>query len=728
MLKPKVSVIIPVYNVEEYIVKCLNSVINQTLKDIEIICINDGSTDNSYAILKELAQQDDRIILINKENEGQGIARNIGIEQARGEYISFVDPDDTINPDMLKSMYEQGKNLNSDIVFCDILYLQEWSGKVWKYQFLQKAESSVKMVPISLPSGTNIDKKDIYQTLLVSPCYSCNRIYKTELLKSYNIKYSSIRCFEDVIFILKSYVVAERISYIDTPFYYYLLRKTSTLRSLKQRHLQLLSVIREIHDYISEKGLSDILALNFSYFVTMNALWGGWNSTQEVKKVFASELKKYLTKKDYRLFKKKLRLGSKFKNQIQKIISIRNKDNHKVFNFLGIKFKFKHFKGELKKEDLYIQKIKKNYNKFPSDSYILFDCLHDNTVENIDAYSLFLSMRKQNLNAYYVLLKDTPLYRHLEAENNLENIIPLENSSRECPGEFVKTIYEYLLKAKAVITSFGENSSKINKFFKDFPYWQYIFIQHGPTFLKESVMNKGYLYPEKFDKFLICSEQEKAIFNKYGWSDDKLICCGLPRWDLLNENEQVNEKSILMMFTWRDINILQFENSKYKHNLLKFLQNSELHDLLRKNNIKLYFANHHAFAANRGINFTIEDSENIKIIDNCEISKYIKQCSCLITDFSSVAFDFMFQDKPVLYYLLDFQDKNLNKYESKDLERFEYKKFIMPNVFYDEKDVINKLKFYIENNFAIEKENKNKYDKFFYEKEDIRSKLIEAIK
>lgn len=398
-----------------------------------------------------------------------------------------------------------------------------------------------------------------------------------------------------------------------------------------------------------------------------------------------------------------------------------------MFNLFGVKFKFKYLKGEAGKEDLYIKKLVKNQKKYTRDSYLLFDCLHDNTAECIDAYSLFLSMREQNLKAYYVLLKDTPLYRKLEAENNLENIIPLENSSKQFAGEFVKTIYEPLLRTKAVITSFGENSPKINKFFKDFPYWQYIFIQHGTIFMKESIMYNGYLYPNKFDKFLICSEQEKKIFNKYGWPDEKLIQCGLPRWDLLNTSEPAAEKSILVMFTWRELNILQFENSEYRKNILKFLENPKLHHLLQENNIKLYFAHHHALAKNNGIDFKIASNSNLQIIDNTEISKYIKQASCLITDFSSVAFDFMFQNKPVLFYLLDSEDKNLNKYERKDIERFEYKKCLLPNVFYKEDEVLDKLKFYITNDFNLEPQNEVEYRKFFYTKEDIRKKLISAL-
>ena len=107
---PKVSIIIPVYNVEQYLPKCLDSIINQTLKDIEIICINDGSIDNSLSILKEYASKDDRIIIIDKENEGQGIARNLGIKKAKGKYIGFVDPDDWVDIQMFEKCIIKHKN------------------------------------------------------------------------------------------------------------------------------------------------------------------------------------------------------------------------------------------------------------------------------------------------------------------------------------------------------------------------------------------------------------------------------------------------------------------------------------------------------------------------------------------------------------------------------------------------------------------------------------------
>ena len=114
----KVSIIVPVYNVEKYLRQCVDSIVNQSLKEIEIICINDGSTDNSLQILEGYAQRDKRIKIINKRNEGLSTARNTGMEYATGEYIGFVDSDDFINEKMYENLYKNAKSNKSDIVMC----------------------------------------------------------------------------------------------------------------------------------------------------------------------------------------------------------------------------------------------------------------------------------------------------------------------------------------------------------------------------------------------------------------------------------------------------------------------------------------------------------------------------------------------------------------------------------------------------------------------------------
>ena len=122
---PKVSVIIPVYNTSKYLNQCLESIQNQTFTDFEAICINDGSTDSSLEILKEFASKDDRFIIINKKNEGQGIARNLGIQQANGEYIIFIDSDDWLETEGLEKAYKKIKEDSADILIFDFYFFSD---------------------------------------------------------------------------------------------------------------------------------------------------------------------------------------------------------------------------------------------------------------------------------------------------------------------------------------------------------------------------------------------------------------------------------------------------------------------------------------------------------------------------------------------------------------------------------------------------------------------------
>ena len=121
-LRKKVSVIVPVYNSENYLRQCLDSLVYQTLNDIEIIAVNDGSTDNSAIILEEYALKfPDKIRQFNQENKGQACARNFGLQQAKGEYIGFVDSDDSVALDLFEKMYQLARSEKADLVECDFL-------------------------------------------------------------------------------------------------------------------------------------------------------------------------------------------------------------------------------------------------------------------------------------------------------------------------------------------------------------------------------------------------------------------------------------------------------------------------------------------------------------------------------------------------------------------------------------------------------------------------------
>ncbi len=720
--QPKVSIIVPIYNVEEYLVKCLDSLVNQTLKEIEIICINDGSTDNSLEILKAYAQKDDRITVINKKNSGVSDARNTGLEMANGEYVMFVDSDDYLEIQTCQSIYEKIKKDNSNLlIFNYFLVTQETKHRAKELDNILTDKFTFTQCP---------DNFFYINTGILG------KLYKNSNLKRFDTK---LKKGEDTVFFwLYCLENNPEISVLNIPLYNYKIRDNSTMSNQSYfQSAEVFNAIEVLTDSFYFKTASEYIQAKIldrwakSLWYELKTLCDNIPTKYLYKTdCFFLMLKKY-DRKDFCYIKMlKTQIHKfKYKKLIQianKIFYVTNSDNHKVINLCGIKFKFKYYKKEqAKKENEFIKKISKFHKKYHKDSYLLFDALHDSTVECIDAFSLFEYMKSIGKKSYYVVLEDSELYKKLEQQGQLKNIISLKNSSMTNPGDFLEEVYPILLRCKAVISSFGANTTVTNNFFKNNPYWQYIFIQHGQIYLKESVLSNGYLTDEKFDKILISSGEEYKIFKKYNWDDRMFLKAGLPRWDLLKDNSK-SERSILVMLTWRKLDLLTFENSLYKQNLNSLLNNNKLQKYLLDDNIKLYFAPHPALLHNQGINLDIRN-KNVEIVDTDKISECIRKCSCLITDFSSVTFDFMFQNKPVLFYLLDKNEPNAHPQDKNDMAKFDYKKYILPNVCFEEDEVIEKIKYYVENNFELEPENKEKYNKFFYTKENIRQKLIEEI-
>ena len=170
---PKISIIVPFYNTEKYIERCLTSLVNQTVSDIEIVCINDGSNDNSLEIVKTFANKDLRIKILEQENLKQGAARNNGTKIAVGEYIGFVDSDDWVDLDYFEKLYNAAKKYNSDIALATNVRIG--NGKTKKRLNIKKEE--VK---------TNLQEKFDICSLAKNPCPT-NKIYRLNMLKNNNI-------------------------------------------------------------------------------------------------------------------------------------------------------------------------------------------------------------------------------------------------------------------------------------------------------------------------------------------------------------------------------------------------------------------------------------------------------------------------------------------------------------------------------------------------------------
>ena len=210
---PKISIIITVYNSSKFLKKCLDSIINQSLKDIEIICVDDCSTDNSLEILQEYAKNDDRIILLQQEkNQGQGVARNKAMQIAKGEYIGFVDSDDWIELNTYKKAYNWAKETNADLINWGMEIIPENEDTDELLIKDTKKYHEIKLV------GLYNWKQELYRK---TTCTPCNKIFKSEIIKKYDIKFPEISRYEDEEFYAKYLLHCKQIYFSDEKNYYY---------------------------------------------------------------------------------------------------------------------------------------------------------------------------------------------------------------------------------------------------------------------------------------------------------------------------------------------------------------------------------------------------------------------------------------------------------------------------------------------------------------------------
>lgn len=254
----KVSVIIPIFNVEKYLKKSLDSVVNQTLKEIEIIAIDDGSTDNSLNILKEYQNTDDRIIIFEQENKGPGEARNLALNHVKGEYVFFLDSDDWIELNTLEKLYNNAIENNCDLVLFDsIEHLPNDELKPRRFFILDNLKNQV--------FNFESEKKIVLNSYFVP----WSKLYKTSFIKENNIRYPPFLLFEDVSFHIANISLAQRVTYLPEIFYHYNKLNESSVQNTKiemNRSKLIFDVINRVEKFLLENNLFYSLESNFLEF------------------------------------------------------------------------------------------------------------------------------------------------------------------------------------------------------------------------------------------------------------------------------------------------------------------------------------------------------------------------------------------------------------------------------------------------------------------------------
>lgn len=230
----KVSIIIPVYNVQAYLKKCLDSVLNQTFKDIEIILINDGSTDDSLNICEEYSKRDNRIKIIDKENEGVSKTRNLGLLRAQGEYISFIDSDDWVEPNMIEELYNSAISNNAEFCMCN--YIKESNSKSLyidsgTYKKVLEGNDIKNYLLIPLIEREDNQKEHI----LAGFRGPWGKLFKKDIIEKYNIKFKKdLIIGEDFIFNLEILACTKKVVINEGFYYHYLTNDNSATMRYKK--------------------------------------------------------------------------------------------------------------------------------------------------------------------------------------------------------------------------------------------------------------------------------------------------------------------------------------------------------------------------------------------------------------------------------------------------------------------------------------------------------------
>lgn len=245
---PEISVIVPVYNVGKLVKRCLDSLINQSFKDIEIIIINDGSTDDSEDYLRPYLA-DNRIIYIkNEKNEGLGNARNRGISHSSSKFISFVDSDDWIDLDLYKVMLENAANTNSDIIICGVQ--NEYENCICSKERYRYIYSNV----ISKEKAISLLSRSEANNYMISPVV-WNKIYKKNLLTENNITFLGNSYWEDNLYSFQIFTQAKKISIVPSVYYHYYQRENSITNTFSKKHIDdLIISYKMLKSYLEENS------------------------------------------------------------------------------------------------------------------------------------------------------------------------------------------------------------------------------------------------------------------------------------------------------------------------------------------------------------------------------------------------------------------------------------------------------------------------------------------
>ncbi|WP_407415594.1 glycosyltransferase family 2 protein [Methanobrevibacter sp.] len=321
----KISVVLPVYNVADYLRKCLDSLVNQTFKDFEVICVNDGSTDLSLGILEGYALTDSRFKIISQENQGLSGARNTGIEHVQGEYVLFVDSDDWLEKNALELLYEHVKGFNSEITMFKFKFFNNDTSEISESPF-----TNLEVIDPSLYTG-NFSYYDVLDIIFKISHAPFNKLYKTSFLRDLDAKFLHGSYYEDLEFFYKVFLKAKKVSVLSEYLYYYRIRDDSISTSGDEGSFDIFNILESTNQNLIDANIFEEVKQEWLMFIIVNLKFVYLRLNDKYKDKFINTMKeKY---EDYELNNVVLNENWHYEDKAF-YLTILDAENYREFNLM----------------------------------------------------------------------------------------------------------------------------------------------------------------------------------------------------------------------------------------------------------------------------------------------------------------------------------------------------------------------------------------------------------
>lgn len=659
-MNKKISIIVPVYNGEKTVVSSLQTLINQSIDNYEIIVVNDGSTDNTKEIIDNLRKEHPDLIKVkHTNNQGAAMARNVALEMAEGEYIGFFDSDDFVAFDMYEKLYNEAKNKNADISVCGYYLVSNENIRSFQNGNMEYYDKSIYESP------------DIF---VYGVPYLWNKIFKKEIIDKNNIKFNNFRIFEDLEFTYKMYFLANKIVKVDEPLYYYMRTGLDTLTSkFTDRFFDIMPSISSLISYCKEHNIYEQFQ-DYLLFVCLNHMYLRMNvpvNLHDVKLKF-----KYIDDCfDY--------LDHNFPNWKCHNYYFENKNKNKNHYISKTWWKSRTF--FLKYRSFLVKKYKTlrkiggvilkprpgaKYNRYCKkykidENSILLDSQHGNDV-NGNIFYILKTLQKERYKQFKIYISFSKT-RYDEFKNKIgfysfNNVVYVENNSNE---------YSKILATAKYLF----NDTSFPPYFTKRPGQVYLNTWHGTPLktlgrkTKEDFYNicnlqrnfsmaDYLLYPSKY---MMDHMIEDYMIDNI--SKNKILLSGYPRNTIffddkrrnkIKDNLGINNKEIIVyMPTWRGT-LNNKDNDEYivdLENKLKIISS-------KLNNDQVLYLNVHPYVKDY---IHLENLTNIRMFPKeYETYDFLNCADILITDYSSVFYDFANTRKKIILFVYD-KDKYLRE-------------------------------------------------------------------